>query len=120
MEDSEKVASRHASICANRLHYLQQVDQLAIDNRNGVAEYETMEEDDEDVETTSRQRKRLNKASTTITRNVNDMDVDSTSAASVTSNSKSAVSNDDVPDFVVSPQMRVDRLFADHLLRTGQ
>jgi len=131
LEESERAASKHAKLCTARLNYLQQVDQLAVQNKNGHADFESLEEEEQggafmgvQGESQPPPRKAVRAA-----RNVHDTEMDASSqpiSLSLTAASPAMpAAKPDEEDraaeaFTVTPRMRLDRIFADHLLRTSQ
>lgn len=123
LEESDKVAARHGRLCSQRLAYLKQVEALAEDNRRGQAEYERM--DDEERITTLPEAAPMPapaSASSATSRNnaptaVSAMEIDEEAD---TPTATPAVDASTTGGFTVTPQFRLDRIFADHLLRTSQ
>jgi hypothetical protein len=144
LEESERAASRQAKLCSARLHYLEGVDQLAQQSKAGSVDVERMDDEAESGAEALASGSSLSQQSPSppprksrTARNVQeDMDVDASSAAaaapaslslsagaSVQPASKAAPAETDdalATSFVVTPQLRLDRIFAEHLLRNSQ
>jgi hypothetical protein len=126
LEDSDRVAAKNGRLCVQRLSYLKQVESLADENRSGTAEYERMD-DEERLSTLPLATVRPAAAaaaasSSTPSRNnaassSSAMEVDDENEAKAASASSSAPMSE---EFVVTPQLRMDRIFVDHLLRTSK
>ena len=134
LEESERAASKQAKLCTARLSYLKQVDQLALQNKDGQADFEVLEEEEQggqaaDSDEPQRQsRPPPPRKAARAGRNVHEeMEVDgphpfslSLSAASPATPAAKPAEDDVADNFSVTPRMRLDRIFADHLLRTSQ
>ena len=135
LDDAGKVASKQSQLCSSRLHYLAQVDHLLDLNKNHL-QYEHAEDDnsdegektaDDDAQVTDGSQLPLKGDSSVFPSpaSLQSMEVDSspTSASNVTSLNKVASKKDnhsDSSEFEVTPRVRLDRLFADYLLRNSQ
>lgn len=134
LEESERAASKQAKLCTARLNYLKQVDQLALQNKDGQADFEVLEEEEQEGQAASSdESQRLSqppppRKAARAGRNVHEeMEVDaphpislSLSAASPATPAAKSADDDVAENFAVTPRMRLDRIFADHLLRTSQ
>jgi hypothetical protein len=141
LEESDRAAARQAKLCSVRLHYLEGVEKLAQQSKTGPVELDQMEEEEEieEVQQISASPPPPpppppRKSNRTSRNTREDMDVDSSSStvgavgsvssvvAPAISLSKSSPEVDETltTTFVVTPQLRMDRIFAEHLLRNSQ
>lgn len=146
LEEASKQASKQARLCSHRLQYLRQVESLAEASKNGApVELEGLDDD----EASAARKAKLDAAaaaadgddlssSLPLTRKRNasapapasaSMEVDTPSPSAAGgpariarsgSLSEAQLREDEDRPFSVTPQIRVDRIFADHLLRSGR
>lgn len=121
ISDSAQTSSKHAKLCSHRLHYLHEVEQLAQDETASMTASTAtgqMEEEDIKDEPHTRHNGRTRTDVAEESRNAQEMDIDAADSAPEAHNKKGAVDNEEV-DFAVTPRLRMDRIFADYLLRNG-
>lgn len=142
LEEADRAASKQARLCSLRLSYLEQVEKLAQQSKSGPVDFERMADEEEgdpavavgSIPPTAAAAGSA-KTKSRSTRNASEMDTDSAEAAvagslalaaSASSSAAAAAAtassseSADSRAFTVTPQMRLDRIFADHLLRNSQ
>jgi len=142
LEESERSAARQSKMCSARLHYLHGVESLAQQSKLGPVDFDHVDaEEPEQTEPLSPPPPPPPRKAVRAQRNVHeDMEIDGASASPAPSLSLSAASVSPAPasraaskagaaatdeaaaatSFVVTPQLRLDRIFAEHLLRNNR